>query len=429
MPPKTTRRHKQGAESRERVLDAALEIAAERGYDGTTMALVTERSSIPPSSVYWHFKNKDALMAAVLEHSYTRWHSAEKEFETVDRGDARTRIRHRFDRVRVGLTERPEFWRLGLMLALLSGPDGIAARERFLQIRQETLDATVDWVERVLGADAIARQPKMPELLTQFLMAAGDGLFMASIVDTRWNITKIVNALGRATAEVAVRMAAEPKARRTPKSPFPARPDQRPAPEDSRERLLWAASIVAAEHGYVGTTISRICNVSGLPVSSVYWYFTDKDALLAAVVQASWDDWLSNQPQWDPAHGLKQRSTVLHRILLEGTRSFVNTPDFLRVGLSVGLARREEEAPAQKLFVSMRTMSEHRVAEWFIASFDGPPQPGDKALGLMLARIVVAVTDGLFVAEQIDSWDWDLDALITVFVAVINEIIAERDAH
>ena len=73
MPPRTSRRHKQGAESRERILDAALEIAAERGYDGTTIALVCEATGLPASSVYWHFTNKDALLAEVLEHSYTRW--------------------------------------------------------------------------------------------------------------------------------------------------------------------------------------------------------------------------------------------------------------------------------------------------------------------------------------------------------------------
>ena len=149
MPPRTARRHKQGAESHDRILEAALEISAERGYDGTTMALVCERAGLPASSVYWHFKNKDALLAAVLEHSYTRWRAGENDYEHSDTGDVRARFRNRFDRVRVGLTERPEFWRLGLMLALLSGPEDLAARDRFLQVRQDTLDKTVSWA----GAD------------------------------------------------------------------------------------------------------------------------------------------------------------------------------------------------------------------------------------------------------------------------------------
>ena len=95
MPPRTSRRHKQGAESRERILEVALEIAAERGYDGTTMALVTERSGLPASSVYWHFKNKDALLAEVLELSYTQWRAGEDGWEGSDEGDLRQRFRGR----------------------------------------------------------------------------------------------------------------------------------------------------------------------------------------------------------------------------------------------------------------------------------------------------------------------------------------------
>ena len=57
MPPKTERRHRQGTESRRRILEAALAIAVERGYDGTTVALLTERAELPASSVYWQFTN------------------------------------------------------------------------------------------------------------------------------------------------------------------------------------------------------------------------------------------------------------------------------------------------------------------------------------------------------------------------------------
>ena len=58
-----------GEESRQKILDAATAIAGERGYDGTSIALVSERSGLPASSIYWHFKDKDALIAAVIERS------------------------------------------------------------------------------------------------------------------------------------------------------------------------------------------------------------------------------------------------------------------------------------------------------------------------------------------------------------------------
>ena len=428
MPPRTARRHKQGAESHDRILEAALEISAERGYDGTTMALVCERAGLPASSVYWHFKNKDALLAAVLEHSYTRWRAGEDGYEHSDTGDVRARFRNRFDRVRVGLTERPEFWRLGLMLALLSGPEDLAARDRFLQVRQDTLDKTVSWAGAVLGADAVSRHPELPSLLTQLLMAAGDGLFMASIIDPRWSFPKITDALGRGFGDATVARAAAPKAKRGRRTRFPDPPAPRPAPEDSRERLLWAASRVAAERGYVGTTISRVCAESGLPVSSVYWYFDDKDALLAAVVQTSWDDWLGHQPHWQPAVGAEERDETLRRVLLQGTRSFVDAPDFLRVGHGVSLARQDQETAARALFLQVRRETEKTLSSWFLDTFATSSCAGDKALAHLLARVVIAITDGLFLAEQIDSWDWDLDALIDLLVDVLEAIVADREA-
>src|SRR6185312_12889685 len=44
--------------SRERILKATAAVAAERGYDGTTISEITRRSGLSASSVYWHFTDK-----------------------------------------------------------------------------------------------------------------------------------------------------------------------------------------------------------------------------------------------------------------------------------------------------------------------------------------------------------------------------------
>ena len=41
-----------GEASRQRILDAAAEIAGERGYEGTSINLVSERSGLPASSIF-----------------------------------------------------------------------------------------------------------------------------------------------------------------------------------------------------------------------------------------------------------------------------------------------------------------------------------------------------------------------------------------
>ncbi|MGO9154379.1 TetR/AcrR family transcriptional regulator, partial [Mycobacterium sp.] len=38
-----------GEASRQRILDAATEVATERGYEGTTISLVSKKSGLPPT--------------------------------------------------------------------------------------------------------------------------------------------------------------------------------------------------------------------------------------------------------------------------------------------------------------------------------------------------------------------------------------------
>ena len=65
-----------GVASRDAILDAAAKIAGDRGYDGTSFKLVSELSGLPASSIYWHFKSKDDLLAAVIDRSFKAWSAA-----------------------------------------------------------------------------------------------------------------------------------------------------------------------------------------------------------------------------------------------------------------------------------------------------------------------------------------------------------------
>ena len=73
--PRRSGEHRTSAASRERILDAAFEVICDDGYSGATMAKVAKRAELPVGSVYWHFENKDLLLAALIETSFERWHS------------------------------------------------------------------------------------------------------------------------------------------------------------------------------------------------------------------------------------------------------------------------------------------------------------------------------------------------------------------
>jgi AcrR family transcriptional regulator len=82
----------------------------------------------------------------------------------------------------------------------------------------------------------------------------------------------------------------------TPPSPNPSvervRSATRPDGERSRERILDAAEQLLTERGYAGTGIAAISRASGLPASSIYWFFQGKQDLAAAVVERAADRWL-----------------------------------------------------------------------------------------------------------------------------------------
>ena len=51
----------------ERILDAAEDLFAEKGYSATSLGDVADRVGIRSPSLYNHFRNKEALYEAVLE--------------------------------------------------------------------------------------------------------------------------------------------------------------------------------------------------------------------------------------------------------------------------------------------------------------------------------------------------------------------------
>jgi AcrR family transcriptional regulator len=61
------------AASRERLLLAAAHLVATRGYAGTSVEAITSSAGVVKSALYWHFRNKEELIAAALERRATEW--------------------------------------------------------------------------------------------------------------------------------------------------------------------------------------------------------------------------------------------------------------------------------------------------------------------------------------------------------------------
>ena len=166
-----------GEASKARILDAAAEIAGERGYEGTSIKLVSERSGLPASSIYWHFADKDALIEAVIERSYDDWVTSLTTVPASALGATAEEtfvagLRHAGEQ----LAKFPDFLRLGLMLILEHRPAEPAARIRYREGRAETL-ARVEALYRGFFEGLTAAQVRR---LATFTLAGSDGLFVAA---------------------------------------------------------------------------------------------------------------------------------------------------------------------------------------------------------------------------------------------------------
>lgn len=109
-----------GARTAARILDAAEDLFAERGYAGTTLRDVADRVGLRIPSLYNHFASKDALYAAVLARGIgpvVELLAALAEAPEAERNDPRRVV----EPVMRLLAERPHLPRLVLHETLAGG--------------------------------------------------------------------------------------------------------------------------------------------------------------------------------------------------------------------------------------------------------------------------------------------------------------------
>jgi AcrR family transcriptional regulator len=197
------RKRADGELSRERILDAATEIAAERGYEGASIALVSKKCGLPASSIYWHFKDKDDLIAAVIERSFANWLTA---WQFPDEGDAPDRMTGMAMQIAKALLDSPDFIRLGLMLALERRPVEARARAMFLQARAQAYGQLIDVIRELTPAltDVQTHQ------LATYALAGADGLFIAKeIGGDSIDLVALFEMHARVLYDTALRMISE----------------------------------------------------------------------------------------------------------------------------------------------------------------------------------------------------------------------------
>jgi AcrR family transcriptional regulator len=58
-------------DTRTRILDSALELFSEQGFDGTTLQQIADRLGFTKAAIYYHFRSKDDLLEALVSPALT----------------------------------------------------------------------------------------------------------------------------------------------------------------------------------------------------------------------------------------------------------------------------------------------------------------------------------------------------------------------
>jgi AcrR family transcriptional regulator len=163
--------------SRERILEAATELFAQKGYAGAGVDQLAARSGIAKTAIYYHFGNKEGLLAAALERAASSWIEGIVQVSR-QAGDWSARLDAGLAGMRALLEEKPWIFKLLQILALEVAEEKPEIREMLQSILRRAREAIVAGMQDALGVavpDA--------ETVASVILALLDGISLGLQVD------------------------------------------------------------------------------------------------------------------------------------------------------------------------------------------------------------------------------------------------------
>lgn len=207
-----------------------------------------------------------------------------------------------------------------------------------------------------------------------------------------------------------------------PTSSNAGRPGRRANGVKSREAILDAAEELMAERGFAGTGISAISKRSGLPASSIYWFFENKESLAAAVVERAMERWTGMLADTRAASRPGELLAQLLQRAVDEMRP--RLPLFLRLEMLLALERGAQDPALLELLRRGRESGRRLTEEALVDAFADLGE-GSTALAEDLSTLAIAMTQGALVGHLVDPERVDLDRF-TEELGIALRAIAEH---
>lgn len=194
--------------------------------------------------------------------------------------------------------------------------------------------------------------------------------------------------------------------------------------EDTRSRLLAAASRAFARLGYAGATLDEIAAEAGLTKGAVYWHFANKNELFLEILEWRLRQRLTVIPrQALDAARAKDPVEEITALLLEQLAFAVAEPDWPKLYLEY-LLHSGDHGIRQRL--DETALAIQRMVAKAIGDLQGEGLVRPDLEPMALAVTFTAILDGL-VLGWLRSPDWiDFDVLVPTIARVLWEGMQRR---
>src|SRR5260221_977945 len=160
--------------TRERLLEAAVEMFAERGYAASGVDALCRRAGVAKTGLYWEFQNKVGLLNAVIDQVVTEWVDQIREAARAG-GSPRERLDVALAMVRKRVQQRPELFRVLLVVLAERTQVDEEAREALRRVHRSAHVALLESFQESLGGTIPAERLGV---LCDLVLAMIDGVLL-----------------------------------------------------------------------------------------------------------------------------------------------------------------------------------------------------------------------------------------------------------
>ncbi len=182
LPPVRTRRPGRAA-VRRRLLDAALQVFAERGYASTNLDQVAAAAGLTKGAIYSNFASKDDLFFAMMkEQALKRVEAVRAALKTSSGGPSGPQAVHDIGRLLTEAFTQQREWQLVFLDFWRRAVQDDAVRTQFVAHRRALRAAIAGRVEQVLGRAPAPGELTVDDVVT-VVLALSNGLAIEQYAD------------------------------------------------------------------------------------------------------------------------------------------------------------------------------------------------------------------------------------------------------